>query len=116
MKESARNGEYDQAIEWALINHAIAQLRASVMSVVFGLTSGVGLFIATAWLVIRGGANVGQTLGLLRHYLPGYSVTWAGAFLGFFYAAIIGGIVGWVVAFIYNWMVARHERRNNGSS
>jgi hypothetical protein len=27
--------------------------------------------------------------------------------VGFIYAAVIGGIVGWVVAFIYNQIVAR---------
>lgn len=92
-----------------MIDHAVARLRASVMAVVFGLTSGTGLFVATAWLVIRGGEQVGLTLGLLRIYLPGYSVTWPGAFLGFFYAAVIGGVVGWVIAFIYNEIVARRS-------
>ena len=89
-----------------MINTAIARLRASVMAVVIGLTSGMGLFVATAWLVIRGGNTVGPTLGLLHNYLPGYSVTWPGAFLGFFYATLIGGVVGWTVAFIYNKVAA----------
>jgi hypothetical protein len=101
-----RPEQHDREAEWALINTAVARLRASVMAVVFGLTSGTGLFIATAWLVIRGGEQVGPTLGLLRHYFPGYSVTWPGAFIGFFYAAVLGGIVGWAVALIYNKIVA----------
>lgn len=109
MNESVKTRERDRETEWALINHAVARLRAWVMAVVFGLTCGTGLFVATAWLVIRGGQQVGQTLGLLRHYLPGYSVTWPGAFLGFFYAAVIGGVVGWAVAFIYNQIVARRS-------
>ncbi len=107
MSESVNKNERGQEAEWALISHAIARLRASVMAIVFGLTAATGLFVATAWLVIRGGAQVGPTLGLLRHYLPGYTVTWPGAFVGFIYAAVIGGIVGWVVAFIYNQIVAR---------
>lgn len=94
------------APEWELITHAVARLRASVMAVAIGLTSGTGLFLATAWLVVRGGDPVGPTLGLLGHYLPGYTVTWQGAFLGFAYLAIIGGIVGWGVAFIYNRVAA----------
>ncbi|MEJ8566452.1 hypothetical protein [Elongatibacter sediminis] len=103
--------ERSQDVDWALINQAIARLRASVMAIAIGLTAGTGLFVATVWLVIRGGDPVGPTLGLLRHFLPGYSVTWAGAFLGFFYAALLGAIVGWVVAFIYNRVAAR---RNGG--
>lgn len=103
--------ERSQDVDWALINQAIARLRASVMAIAIGLTAGTGLFVATIWLVIRGGDPVGPTLGLLHHFLPGYSVTWAGAFLGFFYAALLGAIVGWVVAFIYNRVAAR---RNGG--
>lgn len=110
MSETVKNNEHDREAEWALINHAVARLRASVMALVFGMTAGTGLFIATAWLVIRGGAPVGPTLGLLRHYLPGYSVTWPGAFVGFFYLLVIGGVVGWVVAFIYNQIVAMRDR------
>jgi hypothetical protein len=109
VSKAVKTDERDREVEWALINHAVARLRASVMAVVFGLTSGTGLFVATAWLVIRGGERIGPTLGLIRHYLPGYSVTWPGAFVGFFYAAVIGGIVGWVVAFIYNQIVARRS-------
>jgi hypothetical protein len=111
MREAGKADQRDREVEWALINHAVARLRASVMAVVIGLTSGVGLFVATAWLVIRGGEQVGPTLGLLRHYLPGYSVTWPGAFVGFFYLVVVGGLTGWVVAFIYNQIVAI---RNNG--
>ena len=107
MNESVNKGEHRQVSDWILIDHAIARLRASVMAIVFGLTSATGLFLATAWLVIRGGPQVGATLGLLKHYLPGYTVTWPGAFIGFIYAALIGGAVGWAVAFIYNQIVTR---------
>ncbi len=106
MSDAAKTEEHDREAEWALIDRAVARLRASAMAVVFGLTSGTGLFVATAWLVIRGGSRVGPTLGLLRNYFPGYSVTWPGAFVGFFYAAVLGAVVGWSVAFIYNRIVA----------
>ena len=106
MSETVKNDENNREAEWALIDHAVARLRALVMALVFGFTAGTGLFIATAWLVIRGGEQVGPTLGLLRHYLPGYSVTWPGAFVGFFYLVVLGGVTGWVVAFIYNQIVA----------
>ncbi len=81
---------------------AIARLRAGVMAAVFGLTGGTGLWLATAWLVIRGGQNVGQHLSLLRFYFPGYTVTWGGAFVGFFYGALTGAIAGFLLAWIYN--------------
>ena len=65
-----------QVEEWELVRPAIARLRASVMAVVFALVGGTGLFLATVWLVVRGGPNVGVHLGLLANYFPGYSVTW----------------------------------------
>ena len=91
--------------ELELVQAAIARLRASVMAVVFGMLSGVGLWVATAWLLIRGGPMVGKNLSLLANYFPGYTVTWPGAFVGLFYGALLGAAVGWSVAWIYNRVV-----------
>lgn len=88
--------------ERALIRAAVARLRAGILAVVFAMMTGVGLFLATAWLLIKGGPNVGQTLGLLGNYLPGYSVTWAGSVIGLLYGAAIGAVAGWALASIYN--------------
>lgn len=84
------------------ISKAIARLRSGVMATVFGATCGTGLWIATAWLVMRGGTRVGEHLGLLRYYFPGYSVTWTGAFIGFGYGVLFGGVAGFLLAWIYN--------------
>ncbi len=84
---------------------AVARLRAGVMATVFGMSSGCALFVATLWLVIRGGTNVGQHLSLLRFYFPGYTVTWGGALLGFLYGALVGGVAGFLLAWIYNRLV-----------
>ena len=79
------------------------------MAITFGLTGGVGLFVATAWLLIRGGENVGQHLGLLGNYLPGYAVTWPGAVLGLLYGIVGGAALGASIAWTYNALVlARH--------
>jgi len=73
-----------------------------------GCLAGLGLFVATAFLVIKGGAVVGPRLQLLSVYLPGYSVTWTGAFLGGAYMFFLGYGAGRVVATIYNRML--HNR------
>lgn len=91
-------------IEAAILRRAVARLRAAVMAVTFGATGGATLFVATAWLLIRGGDSVGQHLGLLRHYLPGYAVTWGGAFLGLGYGIVIGALLGACIAWTYNWL------------
>jgi len=86
----------------ALIEAAVARLRAGILAIVFAMVGGTGLFVATAWLLIKGGENVGATLGLLGNYLPGYAVSWPGAIVGLLYGAGIGGVAGWSLARIYN--------------
>lgn len=97
-------------LEKDAIEASIASLRASIMAVVFGMVGGAGLFLATVWLVIKGGPQVGRTLSLLNNYYPGYSVSWGGAFVGFFYGALTGAVLGYAVASLYNLF---SRRRNN---
>ena len=91
-----------EKLEQELIQTAIVRLRSRVMAMVFGMISGTGLFVATIWLLVRRGHDVGRHLKLLSNYFPGYSVTWSGAFIGFFYGALVGTIIGWSVAWVYN--------------
>jgi len=96
--------------ESAILRRGVAKLRAAVMAVTFAMTSGVGLFIATVWLLIRGGENVGEHLGLLSNYLPGYSVTWGGAVVGLVYGAVLGGLIGAAIAWTYNIIALSRNR------
>ena len=89
------------------IRAAVARIRVGIMAIVFGMLGGFVLFVATIWLLIEGGPNVGQTLGLLSHYFPGYSVTWRGAVVGFAYGAMTGALAGGVLAWIYNRIALR---------
>lgn len=45
-------------------------------------------------------------LWLLRYYFYGYTVSWAGAVIGGFWAFIVGFVAGWFVAFCRNFVVA----------
>lgn len=96
--------------EWQAIGQAIARLRASVMAVTFGIAGALALFVATAWLIIQGPAegqeHIGQTLGLLSNYFPGYGVSWSGAIIGSIYGALCGAVAGFLLANIYNRIVA----------
>lgn len=85
----------------------VARLRASVMAASFALLGGAGLFVATAWLLLQGGDPVGPHLSLLGNYFPGYTVTWAGAFVGLGWGALTGGVAGWSLAWIYNRLAPR---------
>jgi hypothetical protein len=95
-----------------MLERAVARLRAGVMAVVFGLVAGSGLFLATAWLLVRGGEPLGPHLALLGQFFPGYTVSWPGAFIGFAWAALAGAVTGAAVGWIYNRTVLALERRD----
>ena len=90
-----------------LLRAAIVRLRARSVAVALGLAGGTVLFLATASLLVRGGDNVGQHLRLLANYCPGYDVTWPGAFIGFGYGLLYGGVAGYVLASVYNRVAHR---------
>jgi hypothetical protein len=87
------------------ISRAVARIQAGVMAFVCGLIGGLGIFIATVWLLLEGGPKVGSHLQLLSNYFIGYSVTWGGSLIGFFYGALTGSVLGWMVGYIYNKIV-----------
>lgn len=83
----------------------LARLKARAWGVAFGLLCGVGLSVATLILVIKGGSTVGAHLGLLSVFLPGYSVSYGGALVGFVYLFVIGYALGRLVGSVYNYFV-----------
>ncbi len=80
------------------------------MALVFAFCGGLGLFLATVWLLVRGGPNVGEHLGLLANYFPGYRVSWAGSLLGLVYGALVGAVAGYSLAWIYNRLARGRTR------
>jgi hypothetical protein len=87
--------------EGALATFSV-RLNARAWGLAVGLLFGLGLFIATNILVIKGGAAVGPHLGLLAAYLPGYRVTLGGSLIGFVYGFALGYLVGWTIGRLYN--------------
>ncbi len=90
------------------LRRAVARLNARAWGLAGALVLGLGLFAATNILILSGpapGAEVGETLGQLRYFLPGYSVTFVGSVIGFVYAFVIGYILGRAVGSLYNLMV-----------
>ena len=87
----------------------LVRLNAKIQGVVVGLVAGVGLFIATNWLVLKGCKLVGKHLALLGQFFIGYQVTFLGSLVGFAYAFVCGFVVGYSVARIYNWIADLRE-------
>jgi hypothetical protein len=87
------------------VSQTLARIKADALAVVCAVIGGLGLFVMTVWLVIKDGPQAGQHLQLLSNYFIGYSVTWPGAFVGFLYGAITGGVFGWTIGRVYNEVV-----------
>jgi hypothetical protein len=85
------------------------RLNVTIQGIVTGVVAGLGVFIATNWLVLKGGEVVGPHLSLLGQFFIGYRVTFVGSLVGFAYACVCGFVVGYSVARMYNWLVDRKE-------
>jgi protoporphyrinogen oxidase len=97
------------------LGEALAQVFAKfdpvALGAAVGLNAGGLLFLATAVLLIKGGDPIGPNLSLLGHYLVGFEVSWAGAFLGLFEAGAFGFVFGWVLASMINAVIERERRQ-----
>lgn len=87
----------------------VVRLNAKIQGIVTGLVAGLALFIATNWLVLKGGKLVGKHLSLLGQFFIGYHVTFLGSLVGFTYGFVCGFVVGYCVAWIYNWIADSRE-------
>ncbi len=89
------------------VQASLMRLNARAWGISTGLLLGGGLFLATIFLVIRGGPNMGQHLAMLRVFFPGYGVSWVGAFVGFIYAFVLGYGLGRIIGYVYNRLAFR---------
>lgn len=91
----------EEAFEDALAR-TFTRLDRTAFGAALGAVCGAGLFLATLWLVVKGGAVVGPNLRLLRQYFPGFTVSLPGGLIGLAYGFTAGFVAGWVFAFLRN--------------
>jgi hypothetical protein len=87
----------------------ILRLDATLTGLTTGLVAGLGVFVATNWLVVKGGPPVGPHLALLAQFFPGYRVTFVGSLVGFAWAFGCGFVAGYLVSRVYNRLALRRE-------
>jgi ABC-type dipeptide/oligopeptide/nickel transport system permease subunit len=92
----------DKTLEQIILTRLV-RLNAKIHGLVTGTVFGVGLFLATNWLVLKGGKAVGRHLSLLSQFFIGYRVSFLGSLIGFAYAFACGFILGYSIAWMYNW-------------
>ena len=86
-----------------VIEVAFAKIDPLALGIAVGAVSGLGIFMASAILLLKGGPVVGPTLSLLGNYLLGFSATWDGALIGLFEGGLLGFTVGALAAELRNW-------------
>ncbi|MFN8624527.1 MAG: hypothetical protein U0587_00835 [Candidatus Binatia bacterium] len=96
----------DEASE---LSRAVLRMHAGVLALVGGGLGGTSVFVATVWLVIKGGPDVGAHLQLLDQFFYGYSVSWSGSVIGFLYGACLGALAGGLSGALYNLVVGLRE-------
>jgi hypothetical protein len=94
----------------------LLRVSAVLHGIVTGLVFGLGIFIATNWLVLKGGRVVGPHLALLGQFFLGYRVTFAGSLIGLGYGFAVGFLLGFGVACLYNQLLGWRTARRDVSS
>lgn len=89
-------------------------LDGNALGLGLGIVAGLALFSATTWLVLRGTADASPHAMLLAWYLPGYSVSIAGGFVGGLGMGIGIYLLSRVAALVYNFVLRRrgHHRES----
>lgn len=78
------------------------QLDKNAFGLANGITWGLCIFLATVWVLIRGG---GEHLILLNQFYIGYEISWLGGLIGLVYGFVTGYICGWIFATLNNVFV-----------
>jgi protoporphyrinogen oxidase len=97
--------EYHEEMVLKPLMRAFSRLDKFGFATALGSVSGLFTFLATIFLVIKGGEVVGPNLRLLNEYFFGYTVTLKGAFIGASYSFLWAFIFGWLVAYLRNFFV-----------
>jgi len=88
-----------------ILSAVFAKMDVPALSIAVGVLGALLLFLATAILLLQNvpaDYPVGPHLSALADYLPGYSVTWGGTFVGAFYGFVGGAIAGFAAAVYWN--------------
>ncbi len=85
-----------------ILGRTFAKMDKLAFATALGSVSGLLVFLATIWLVIKGGEVIGPNLRLLSQYFAGYTVTLKGSFIALAYTFFWGFLFGWLFAYLRN--------------
>jgi protoporphyrinogen oxidase len=114
--EEDKKAVVDSPLIEKLLIRSFARMDTFAFASACGSLAGMLIFIATIWLLIKGGENIGQHLRLLGQYFIGYKVSFKGACIAFAYAFFSGFVFGWTFAYLRNLFLALylyHVKKKN---
>jgi hypothetical protein len=95
-----------------LLFDGVVRFNIKMFGLVLGIMSGMVIFVATNYLVVKGGYVapngdyvIGPHLQLLSQLFFGYRVSFLGSFVGFAYGFAIGTLCGGVIGWVYSRIV-----------
>jgi hypothetical protein len=89
-----------------VIAETFSRIDKSAFGIATGCVSGLIVFLATLWLVIKGGPVASADLDFLGQYFFGYTVTVTGALWGFGHGFLWGFLFGGLFAYFHNFAMA----------
>jgi protoporphyrinogen oxidase len=105
LEESAKD-DGSRHLRQEILVQTFARMDKMAFALAIGTVTGLVFFVATLWLVIKGGTVVGPHLRLLAQYFAGYTVTVQGSFIVFGYTFFWGFLFGWLFAYLRNFLLA----------
>ena len=90
------------------LGRAVMTFNSKLLGLALGTLLGLGIFLATNFLVLRGGhldeegnRVIGPHLELLGQFFIGYRVTFVGSLIGMAYGFALGTFTGAAIGWIY---------------
>jgi glycosyltransferase involved in cell wall biosynthesis len=91
-----------------VLGQAFAKLDAVALGAAVGAVCGGTVFAMTAVLLVKGGHSIGPNLSLLSQFIPAFSVTWTGSFIGLLSGFGAGFLFGFAFARARNTAMRLH--------
>ncbi len=102
VNEEQEYHEEEKQIPDDVIAGAFSRMDKLGFATAIASVSGLLIFFATLWLLIKDGEVTGPTLQLLGQYFIGYTVSGKGAIIGMGYSFFWGFLFGWLFAYLRN--------------
>ena len=106
MPSPAHRSSRDKWLDDQRTIQAFARIEPKAFGISCGVVLGALVFLATAYLLIRGPIGekeVGGNLSALANVMPGFSVSWVGALVGLAWGFVEGFVVGFLLAGAFNF-------------